>query len=774
MRMRRRLLVLPAALVVVVGLAPAAAAAGNGDVWAWGYDGNGQLGTTTAPASGAPGALAPVRVQLPAGVALRSVAAGGSAVVAIDRDGQAYAWGDNSVGELGMGTTGQPPQSATPVRVHQPRGTHFVAVSEGADYAIAVDRAGALWGWGDVPGSGVANQPRRIPLPAGTRLTGVAAGTNYAFALDRSGGVWAWGNNDAGNLGTGNTTAQPVPAAVLLPAGVHVTQIAAGGIGGPFGGNRGIALDSTGAVWSWGDNGAGELGDGTNVNRPTPVRALLPAGVRIRAISAGGDFTATLDTTGAIWDWGSGDALATGDAFNAGAIGGGAGSTSTPVRAHLPASTTFVSLATAQRSVVALDRHGQAWASGDGDVGQLGNRSTTPAAFELVRVAMPAGVRWTALAGGSSGRTFFGYVAASAAASSGVSLSSIATSLMSPGQAIRPVGSFAISGALAALAVVFLTFPADLFNHTLTDNYDAIESWWNRRFRRREHRSTAETWRAFVLVVAVGAALQGLLDPSFGHGWSTATTYAALLLAALFGIGIRAGVTAGFHRARHGSAPAYPIALPLGLVAAGLCVAVSRLAHFEPGYLYGVVAAVAVRRKLAVAEDGQLVAISSLAALGLAIGAWFAIVPLSHHESTAGLSAGIVLVHNVLASLFTGGLVTCVLGLVPLTFLPGAKLRAWNPKVWLATFAVCLLGLFQVLLRPHTGHESKTPTVTSLVLFAVFGVGSVAVRHVSGRRRSRASGTEPPSLRTTLAELVPRQRREDQVDPVSSTTSAPR
>ena len=754
MRCRARLVLLLTVGAVVV-LAPVAGAAAGGDVWAWGYDGNGQLGTATtsaALAAGAPPATAPVRVRVPAGVAFRTIAAGADSAVALDRDGQAYAWGDNSQGEVGVGATPSAAAVTTPVRVHQPRGTHFAAVSVGVDFVVAVDRRGALWAWGGDGvgqlGDGLAHgavvtAPERVPLPTGVELTAVAAGTNYAFGLDRAGRVWAWGNNDVGNLGTGDTVAHPTPVAVKLPAGVRVTGIGAGGVGGPFGGNRGVALDSIGAVWSWGDNGAGELGDGTNVNRPTPVRALLPAGVGIRSISVGGDFTAALDTTGAVWDWGSGDALASGNAFNAGAIGGGAGSTPTPVRANLPPATTFVALAAGQRSLIALDRHGNAWATGDGDVGQLGNKAIAPTVFDFVPVAMPAGVHWTALAGASSSRTFFGYVAATAPTTTGgVSLSSIATSLMSPAQAIRPIGSFAVSGALAALAVVFLTFPADLFNHTLAENYAAIEAWWNRRLGRGKHRNAAETWRALTVVVIAGAGLQGLLDPAFGHGWSTATTYSALLLAAVFAIAVRAAVTAGFHRARHGSAPAYPIALPLGLAVAGLCVLVSRLAHFEPGYLYGVVAAVAVRRKLPVAEDGQLVAVSSFAALGLGIGAWFAIVPISHRATVP-----FVLLHNLLASLFTVGLVTCVLGLVPLSFLPGAKLRAWNPKVWLATFAMCLLGLFQVLLRPHAGHQSKTPTVTSIVLFAVFGAASVVVRVVSERRRH--SPVDEPQVSST-------------------------
>ena len=102
---------------------------------------------------------------------------------------------------------------------------------------------------------GTSGTPVNVSLPAGTKVTAVAAGALHSLALTSTGAVLAWGYNADGELGDGSRTNSDVPVKVKLPAGTKVTAVAAGGYDS-------LALTSTGAVLAWGYNADGELGDG--------------------------------------------------------------------------------------------------------------------------------------------------------------------------------------------------------------------------------------------------------------------------------------------------------------------------------------------------------------------------------------------------------------------------------------------------------------------------------------------------------------------------------
>lgn len=89
------------------------------------------------------------------------------------------------------------------------------------------------------------------------------------LALRNDGTVWAWGNNDNGQLCDGTTNARPTPGAI--PGLTGVTQVSAGP-GSEWGYASGYALKADGTVWAWGQNNAGQLGDGTTIGRNAPVQ----------------------------------------------------------------------------------------------------------------------------------------------------------------------------------------------------------------------------------------------------------------------------------------------------------------------------------------------------------------------------------------------------------------------------------------------------------------------------------------------------------------------
>jgi hypothetical protein len=343
--------------------------------------------------------------------------------------------------------------------------------------------------------------------------------------------------------------------------------------------------------------------------------------------------------------------------------------------------------------------------------------------------------------------------AATTGASTAQQPSTISTALAEPSSVFGSLGH-AIGNALITLGIVlFITFPATLFNKTFEENYDDIRDIVKRRFgwlarlssRVRAGANRARDLAAFVLVVLVGSALGGLNDPHFGFNRSSVLTYSAVILAVLFGVGSGTLVGFAYRRARHLAVAARLHALPAGLVVAGACVLVSRLTQFEPGYLYGIICGVAFAATLERDQNGHLTALSSAVTLALGVIAWLLWVPVHRAAAMPGASPFTVIVGNFLAAVFVGGLVGSVISLVPLRFLPGGALVEWNRLMWGTLFALAVFGLLQVMLRPESSsvHTGTTAVVTAGILFVLFGAASVATRIYFGRRRRRVQLISP-------------------------------
>lgn len=138
-------------------------------------------------------------------------------------------------------------------------------------------------------GKGADQGSRGAPTPSA-----IAAGTGHACVLRESGAVACWGANGAGQLGDGSSVDRSSP--VTVQGLGDAKQLA-------LGRSHSCALRSSGAVSCWGDNQRGQLGSGTehSTTRPTAVRGLSDATV----ISAGNDHTCALRATGAVVCWGN-------------------------------------------------------------------------------------------------------------------------------------------------------------------------------------------------------------------------------------------------------------------------------------------------------------------------------------------------------------------------------------------------------------------------------------------------------------------------------------
>ena len=270
---------------VAVGAAHTLALTNDG-VYAWGSNQKGQLGNGTSTSAYS---TTPARVVFPPSVTtVSAIAAGYFHNLAATNDGL-YAWGFNWNGEVGDGTR---LDRSLPVKVVFPTTVTTVtgiAAGQNTSYAITNDLAYA-WGndyagqlgngsFGVLPGGSSdlgqplpvkvlfnAKKPKKGALV--TSVTQIVAGQSYALAITND-GVWAWGENVGGNLGTGTVGNTAVPLKVGFPSAVTSVKSLAAGVG------TSLAVTNDG-LYSWGYNGAGQLGNGMPISggssQPTPRR----------------------------------------------------------------------------------------------------------------------------------------------------------------------------------------------------------------------------------------------------------------------------------------------------------------------------------------------------------------------------------------------------------------------------------------------------------------------------------------------------------------------
>jgi alpha-tubulin suppressor-like RCC1 family protein len=213
---------------------------------------------------------------------------------------------------------------------------------------------------------------------------GRSATAGIAAAGTSSGSLRAWGENAAGELGDGTTTNAAVPVKVELPAGTKVTQVRAGCL-------HTVALTSKGHVLAWGSNVDGQLGDGTRTDSTTPVRVKISRSTNVTAVRAGCNFSLALTSKGHVLAWG----------YNGlGELGNGTITDSdTPVRVQLPTGTKATAISAGQDFSLARTSKGHALAWGLNVSGQLGNGTTTNSGVP-VRVQLPTGSKVHILSAG--------------------------------------------------------------------------------------------------------------------------------------------------------------------------------------------------------------------------------------------------------------------------------------------------------------------------------------------------------------------------------------
>jgi alpha-tubulin suppressor-like RCC1 family protein len=237
--------------------------------------------------------LPPVPVRLDAGVDYACVL----------RGVQTLCWGSNQYGKLGDGTTVV--ARATPVPVLG--GLTLVHLAVGYNHACGLATNGAAYCWG-LNGSGTlgdgttTSRPTPVAVAGGLFFKQISANDSQTCGVTLDGTAYCWGDNSYGQLGVSWPVFQsttPIPVATNL----RFHSIVAGGV-------HTCALTDLGAAYCWGQNLAGQLGDGTTTQRFAPVP--VEGGLTFVQLVLGDLHTCGRTVTGKAYCWGAGGRLGVG------------------------------------------------------------------------------------------------------------------------------------------------------------------------------------------------------------------------------------------------------------------------------------------------------------------------------------------------------------------------------------------------------------------------------------------------------------------------------
>jgi alpha-tubulin suppressor-like RCC1 family protein len=272
----------------------------DGTVKAWGLNDAGQLGDGTNIDKTTP-------ITVPGLTNVVDVNGGDSFSSAVKSDGTLWVWGENFHGQLGQGTSGMGTDINTPTQV--PGINNVSYVENGHYHMLVVKNDGTLWSWGmnsfGQLGQGIVGGTINTPtqITGITNVSKVSGGNYFSMALKTDGTVWMWGKNDGGVLGRGYISSQAAPTVQdATPTQIlglsNIQAIAAGGMcGGIYESAHALALNSSGQVYSWGDNESGQLGSFNNSPRYTPSQINLNGSI-VNQIYAGAKHSAFI--TGAL------------------------------------------------------------------------------------------------------------------------------------------------------------------------------------------------------------------------------------------------------------------------------------------------------------------------------------------------------------------------------------------------------------------------------------------------------------------------------------------
>ena len=232
---------------------------------------------------------------------VQALSHGKNHTIGLTRSGNAYTWGQNDFGQLGLG---HHDDIEVPSRLAGSLvGKRVRAAECGDHHTIVLTEDGDLYSFGSgergqhgQPGVKHQLAPKLVGpfVQASSTVLSVSCGSNFTVCCTSKGEVWTWGNGSSGQLGHGTTTTSWQPKKVSGLSDIVGVAAGRGHVG---------AFDRDGNLFMWGLSSLGQLGLGDCVSRKTPTRVTSIGPVT--QLSCGSFYTAAVTKDGSLYTWGS-------------------------------------------------------------------------------------------------------------------------------------------------------------------------------------------------------------------------------------------------------------------------------------------------------------------------------------------------------------------------------------------------------------------------------------------------------------------------------------